>query len=88
MPPAIRVAPAANGGQAAATAAADPADAESPARPAAPAAVDRVESAPIDGDNGADAGTEEAVPVALPSDAADDRPRRRGWWQRISPSSR
>ncbi len=88
MPPAIRVAPAANGGQAAATAAADPADAESPARPAAPAAVDRVESAPIDGDNGADAGTEEAVPVTLPSDAADDRPRRRGWWQRISPSSR
>ena len=88
MPPAIRVAPAANGGQAAATAAGDPADAESPVRPAAPAAVDRVASAPIDGDNGAGAGAEEAVAVPLPSDAADDRPRRRGWWQRLSPSSR
>ena len=88
MPPASQVAPAANGGQAAATAAADPADAESHLRPAAPAAVDRVASAPIDGDNGAGADAEEAVPLPLPSDAADDRPRRRGWWQRLSPSSR
>ena len=75
----------------AAHASADAAEAPSPAAPvmadqrdASP--VDDGEAqaaaAPIDGDE--DARDDETVPAPLP----DDRPRRRGWWQRIASSSR
>ena len=75
----------------AAHASADVAEAPSPAAPvmadqheASP--VDDGEAqaaaAPIDGDE--DARDDETVPAPLP----DDRPRRRGWWQRIASSSR
>ncbi len=50
--------------------------------PAAPASADQDDAAPADGDDKADA--EETVPAALP----DDRPRRRGWWQRIASTPR
>ena len=43
---------------------------------------DRADAAPIDGDE--EALADETAPALLP----DDRPRRRGWWQRIASSSR
>ena len=43
---------------------------------------DRADAAPIDEDE--DARLDETAPPPLP----DDRPRRRGWWQRIASSSR
>ena len=43
---------------------------------------DQADAAPIDGDEEAPA--DETAPATLP----DDRPRRRGWWQRIASSSR
>ena len=55
--------------------------AEAPA-PAAPLSAEQDDAAPLDGDEEADA--EETAPAALP----DDRPRRRGWWQRIASTPR
>ena len=69
--------------------------------PAAPAIADHADAVPVDdGEDRADDGedraddapakeddhahAEEAAPAPLP----DDRPRRRGWWQRIASSSR
>ena len=46
------------------------------------ASAHRSDASPLDGDEEADA--EEAAPAPLP----DDRPRRRGWWQRIASSTR
>ena len=75
----------------AAHASADAAEAPSPAGPvmadqrdASPVddGEDQTDTAPIDGDE--DALADETVPAPLP----DDRPRRRGWWQRIASSSR
>ena len=75
----------------AAHASADAAEAPSPAAPvmadqrdASPVddGEDQTDTAPIDGDE--DALADETVPAPLP----DDRPRRRGWWQRIASSSR
>ena len=43
---------------------------------------DQADTAPIDGDE--EALADETAPATLP----DDRPRRRGWWQRIASSSR
>ena len=43
---------------------------------------DQADAAPIDGDE--EALADETAPALLP----DDRPRRRGWWQRIASSSR
>ena len=43
---------------------------------------DQADAAPIDGDE--EALADETAPATLP----DDRPRRRGWWQRIASSSR
>ena len=72
-------------------ASADAAEAPSPAGPvmadqrdASPVddGEDQTDTAPIDGDE--DALADETVPAPLP----DDRPRRRGWWQRIASSSR
>ena len=67
--------------------------AEAPS-PAAPVIADQGNAAPVDdGEDQADdapaneddhARAEEAAPTPLP----DDRPRRRGWWQRIASSSR
>ena len=67
--------------------------AEAPS-PAAPVIADQGDAAQVDdGEDQADDATakedehahaEEAVPAPLP----DDRPRRRGWWQRIASSSR
>ena len=67
--------------------------AEAPS-PAAPVVADQGNAAPVDdGEDQADeapakednhARAEEAAPAPLP----DDRPRRRGWWQRIASSSR
>ena len=54
--------------------------AEAP-NPTASASADRDDVAPVDGDE--EAGDGETA-AALP----DDRPRRRGWWQRIASSSR
>ena len=53
-----------------------------PAVDAAQAGADQGEASPVEEDE--EASDEEAVPAPLP----DDRPRRRGWWQRISSSSR
>ena len=50
--------------------------------PAAPVSAEQDDPAPADGDEEADA--EETAPASLP----DDRPRRRGWWQRIASTSR
>ena len=50
--------------------------------PATPVSAEQDDAAPADGDEEADA--EETAPTALP----DDRPRRRGWWQRIASTSR
>ena len=50
--------------------------------PATPMSAEQDDVAPADGDEEADA--EETAPAALP----DDRPRRRGWWQRIASTSR
>ena len=75
----------------AAQASADAAEAPSPAGPvmadqrdASPVddGEDQADAAPIDGDE--EALADETVPAPLP----DDRPRRRGWWQRIASSSR
>ena len=72
-------------------ASADAAEAPSPAGPvmadqrdASPVddGEDQTDTAPIDGDE--DALADETVPAPLP----DDRPRRRGWWQRVASSSR
>ena len=55
---------------------------EAPAVDTAPVIADQDESsAPDDGE---EVGAEESTPATLP----DDRPRRRGWWQRIASSSR
>ena len=50
--------------------------------PAAPVSAEQDDAAQADGDEEADA--EETAPAALP----DDRPRRRGWWQRIASTPR
>ena len=55
---------------------------EPPAVDTAQASADQSEASPLDVDEEADA--EEAAPAPLP----DDRPRRRGWWQRIASSTR
>ena len=50
--------------------------------PATPLSAEQVDAVPDDGDEEADA--EETAPAVLP----DDRPRRRGWWQRIASTPR
>ena len=50
--------------------------------PATPLSAEQDDAAPVDGDEEADA--EETAPAVLP----DDRPRRRGWWQRIASTPR
>ena len=55
---------------------------ELPAVDTAQASAHQSDVSPLDGDEEADA--EEAAPAPLP----DDRPRRRGWWQRIASSTR
>ena len=50
--------------------------------PATPVSAEQDDAAPANGYDEADA--EETVPAALP----DDRPRRRGWWQRIASTPR
>ena len=58
------------------------ADADGAPDTAAPAVADLREDAPVD--EGEDTPADETAPAPLP----DDRPRRRGWWQRIASSSR
>ena len=50
--------------------------------PATPLGAEQDDTVPDDGDEEADA--EETAPAVLP----DDRPRRRGWWQRIASTPR
>ena len=50
--------------------------------PAAPVSAEQDDGAPADGDQ--EPHGEETAPAALP----DDRPRRRGWWQRIASTPR
>ena len=50
--------------------------------PATPLSAEQDDAVPDDGDEEADA--EESAPAVLP----DDRPRRRGWWQRIASTPR
>ena len=67
-----------------AASAAEPLPAEV-AVPDAPASADQDDAAPAHGHEEADAeDTAPAAPAALP----DDRPRRRGWWQRIASTPR
>ena len=47
---------------------------------------DGSEAPPVDGDD--DAPTRAAAPVLAPDDIEGERPRRRGWWQRLASSSR
>ena len=58
------------------------ADADEPAGPATPAMADQDDPAPFDGVDEEEA--EESAAALLP----DERPRRRGWWQRLASTSR
>ena len=58
------------------------ADAAEAPDPAVPASTEQDDAAPVDGDEEAD--PEETAAAMLP----DDRPRRRGWWQRLASTSR
>ena len=55
-------------------------------RPEAVEVPDGSEAPPVDGDD--DAPTAAAAPVLPPDDIEGERPRRRGWWQRLASSSR
>ena len=55
-------------------------------RPETVEVPDGSEAAPVDGGN--DAPTDAAAPVLPPDDIEGERPRRRGWWQRLASSSR
>ena len=78
LAPEPAVAPEAPAGDAAGASA----DAAEAPGPAALASAEQNDAAPLDGDEEAD--PEESAAAMLP----DDRPRRRGWWQRIASSSR
>ena len=55
-------------------------------RPEAAEVTDGGGASPVD--DGDDAPAEAATPVLPPADAEGERPRRRGWWQRLASSSR
>ncbi|MDE0201484.1 MAG: ribonuclease E/G [Rhodospirillaceae bacterium] len=54
--------------------------------PEAAEVADGDAASPVDG--GDDAPAETAPPMLQPADAEDERPRRRGWWQRLASTSR